>query len=119
MPSQGSQGSQGQTGPLCLPLVKYSYATVSSDNVAPIPWIHLSSKQNLVAVFDTLRLQSSQGQITEQSVLKVMKGPETMVPVLKESLPWSFKITDLAIMTGNPVPGETRISGTESEAGRQ
>ena len=77
-----SQGSQERVGPLCLQLAKYSYATVSTEHIAPIPWIHLSSRDNLVAVFDILRFQSSQGDITESTILKVMKEAEVMVDIL-------------------------------------
>ena len=77
-----SQSSQERVGPLCLQLVKYSYATVSTGHVAPIPWLHLSRQHNLVVVFDTLRAQSSQGDITESTTFKIMKEAEVLVDIL-------------------------------------
>ena len=82
MPSESSQDSS-QIGPLCLPLLKLSYATVSDGNISPIPWTHLSSKTDLWAIFDTVRMEDSQGQVSTQRLFKVIKEPEVMVFSLK------------------------------------
>ena len=78
MPSQGSQ-PLSQSSPLCLALLKFSYATVSNDNVVPIPWIHLSSKNALFAIFETSSVQLEDGRTAERQKFKVLKDPEIMV----------------------------------------
>ncbi|ETI19351.1 hypothetical protein G647_09183 [Cladophialophora carrionii CBS 160.54] len=77
MPSQGSQ-PLSQSSPLCLPLVKFSYATVSNDNIVPIPWIHLSSKNALFAVFETSPVHLEDGRTEDRQKFKVLKDPEVM-----------------------------------------
>ncbi|RMZ90094.1 hypothetical protein DV736_g2655, partial [Chaetothyriales sp. CBS 134916] len=71
-----SQGSQG--GPLLLDLAKYSYATLPMNSVAPVPWIHISNTVSLVALFETRRSLSVQGDVQEKSIFKVLKDPEIM-----------------------------------------
>jgi hypothetical protein len=78
MPSPGSQESP-ILGPLCFPLLKLSYSTVSNDSISPIPWIHLSSKHNLLAVFEIIRSQDSRGQFAESRMFKIMRDPEIVV----------------------------------------
>ncbi len=78
MPSQGPQ-PLSQSSPLCLPLLKFSYATVSNDNIVPIPWIHLSSKNALFAIFETSPAQLEDGRVEERQKFKVLKDPEIMV----------------------------------------
>ncbi len=78
MQSQGSQDSSSN-GYLTLSLSKFSYATVSEDTVAPIPWIHLSSKGNLDARFENVALPDQFGQIQEQRKFRVINGNEIMV----------------------------------------
>lgn len=77
MTSQAPQFSQ--SSPLCLSLVKFSYATVSNDSVVPIPWIHLSSKNALFAIFETCSVQLGDGRTEERQRFKVLKDPEVMV----------------------------------------
>ncbi|EXJ53907.1 hypothetical protein A1O7_09243 [Cladophialophora yegresii CBS 114405] len=77
MPSQGSQ-PLSQSSPLCLPLLKFSYATVSNDNIVPIPWIHLSSKNALFAIFETSPVQLEDGRTEDRQKFKVLKDPEVM-----------------------------------------
>ncbi|KAJ9613936.1 hypothetical protein H2200_002072 [Cladophialophora chaetospira] len=78
MPSQGPQPLSSQLSPLCLPLLKFSYATVSNDNIVPIPWIHLSSKNALFAIFETSPVQLDDGRTEERQKFKVLKDPEIM-----------------------------------------
>ena len=68
-----------QSSSLCLTLLKFSYATVSNDNVVPIPWIHLSSKNALFALFETSLVQLEDGCTAERRKFKVLKDPEVMV----------------------------------------
>lgn len=77
MSSQGTQ--KLSSSPLCLPLLKFSYATVSSESIAPIPWIHLSSKNSLFAVFETSPVQLENGCVEERQKFKVLRDPEVMV----------------------------------------
>ncbi|KIW99174.1 uncharacterized protein Z519_00837 [Cladophialophora bantiana CBS 173.52] len=77
MPSQGSQ-ILSQLSPLCLPLLKFSYATVSNESIAPIPWIHLSSKDALFAIFETSPIQLEDGRAEERQKFKVLQDPEVM-----------------------------------------
>ena len=81
MTSQYSQISSPSLGPLSLPLSKFSYATVAEDTIAPIPWIHLSTRGDLFAVFETIRVHHSSETIQEQSRFKVLKDPEMMVRI--------------------------------------
>ncbi|KAL2428537.1 hypothetical protein ABEF91_008803 [Exophiala dermatitidis] len=76
MSSQGSQ--KLSSSPLCLPLLKFSYATVSNESIAPIPWIHLSSKNSLFAVFETSPVQLENGYVGERQKFKVLRDPEVM-----------------------------------------
>ena len=80
MPSQGSHGSQKLSqSPLCLPLLKFSYATVSNESIVPIPWIHLSSRNALFAIFETSPTQLEDGRTEERQKFKVLRDPEVMV----------------------------------------
>jgi hypothetical protein len=78
MQSQYSQDSSF-SGPLSLSLSKFSYSTVPEDSNSPIPWIHLSSKGNLFAVFEKCRSWDQQGQLHDQSRFRVRNGAEIMV----------------------------------------
>ena len=78
MQSQGSQDS-AFNGYLNLSLSKFSYATVSEDTVAPIPWIHLSSKGNLFARFENVSLPDPFHRHQEQRKFRVINGKETLV----------------------------------------
>ncbi|EXJ76380.1 uncharacterized protein A1O5_00888 [Cladophialophora psammophila CBS 110553] len=77
MPSQGSQ-LLSQSSSLCLPLLKFSYATVSNESIAPIPWIHLSSKDALFAIFESSPVQLEDGRTEERQKFKVLQDPEVM-----------------------------------------
>ena len=78
MQSQCSQDSFS-AGPISLSLSKFSYATVSEDSNAPIPWLHLSSKGNLFAVFQNGRTLDRLGHHQDQSRFRVVNGTEIMV----------------------------------------
>ncbi|KAK5050623.1 hypothetical protein LTR84_003905 [Exophiala bonariae] len=79
MPSQPlSTFSPPFPSPSCLPLNKFSYATVSSEHIAPIPWIHLSSKSGLFAIFEASPTQLENGQLENRQKLKVLRDPEVM-----------------------------------------
>ena len=78
MQSQSSQDSSF-SGPLSLSLSKFSHATVPEDSNAPIPWVHLSSRGNLFAVFEKCRSWNHQGQLHDQSNFRVTNGAEVMV----------------------------------------
>lgn len=67
------------SGPLSLSLSKFSYSTVSEDSNAPIAWVHLSSKGDLVGVFEKFRSLDLQGQLHDQSRFRVTNGAEIMV----------------------------------------
>jgi hypothetical protein len=64
---------------MCLPLYKFSYATVSAESIAPIPWIHVSGKNRLFAVFETTLVQLDDGRVDGRQKLKVLQDPEVMV----------------------------------------
>ena len=85
MPSQGAQ-PLSQSSRLCLPLVKFSYATVSNDNIVPIPWIHISSKNSLFAIFETCPVELDDSRTERRQRFKVVKDPEVMV--LDRPLDW-------------------------------
>lgn len=77
MPCQGSQKLSQSS--LCLPLYKFSYATVSAESVAPIPWIHISGKSRLFAIFETNPVQLDDGRFEDRQKFKVLQDPEVMV----------------------------------------
>lgn len=80
MPSQShSTFPPPLPSPACLPLTKFSYATVSNEHIVPIPWIHLSSKTGLFALFETSPTQLEDGQLEDRPKLKVLRDPEVMV----------------------------------------
>lgn len=66
-------------GTLRLSLSKFSYATVSEDTHAPIPWIHLSSNGSLFATFENGHVQNEFGQYKELRRFQVINGSETLV----------------------------------------
>lgn len=68
--------------PSYLPVTKFSYATVANDSVAPIPWKHLNPITGLVAIFETLYCQNSDGTVQRQLKFKVTLGNETLVSSL-------------------------------------
>ena len=74
-----SNSQSSSANPVYLALVKFSYATVPMDNVAPVPWTHISSKRDLVAMFETVRTRSHDGTIEERKKFKVLRDPEVMV----------------------------------------
>jgi hypothetical protein len=78
MASPGSQHA-AQLAPLCLSLHKYSYATVSNESIAPIPWIHLSSKTTLFGIFETVPVQLEDGSSEDRQKFKILNDPEVMV----------------------------------------
>lgn len=80
LPRPSHPGSQQQSqSPLCLPLLKFSYATVSNESIAPIPWIHLSSKNALFAIFETSPTQYGDGRTEERPKFRILQDPETLV----------------------------------------
>lgn len=86
-------------GPVCLPLLKFSYATVPMDSVAPVPWTHLASKNNLFAMFETARTRGLDGQVEERKKFKVLRDPEVMV-ILQSQCPVSFIVSPTVGRTG-------------------
>ena len=74
-----SNSQQSSTGPVCLSLLKFSYATVPMDSVAPVPWTHISSKRDLFAMFETARTRNLDGSVEERKKFKVLRDPEVMV----------------------------------------
>ena len=78
MQYQGSPDSFS-SDPLSLSLSKFSYSVVPEDSNAPIPWIHLTSKGNLLAVFQNCRTWDYLGHPQDQSRFKVSNGTQTMV----------------------------------------
>jgi hypothetical protein len=79
MASIPQRPTQGVAQPQVFPLAKFSYATCSADLNGPINWTHLPDRDNLHAVFDHVRVQTTSGQVSEKTVLKVVRGPEIMV----------------------------------------
>ena len=77
--SQASNSSSQVVGPISIPLVRFSYATVAVDSITPIPWTHLSSYGNLFVAFDTVRVHREDGVIEEHSELKIVNGAERLV----------------------------------------
>jgi hypothetical protein len=65
--------------PICLSLHKFSYATVSNESIAPIPWLHISTKNELFAVFETNCTQLGDGRVEQRQKFKVLRDPEVMV----------------------------------------
>ena len=78
-PSQASNNSSQAVGPVSIPLVRFSYATVVVESTTPIPWTHLSSYGNLFVAFDTVRVHREGGVIEEHSELKIVNGAERLV----------------------------------------
>jgi hypothetical protein len=76
--SQGSQGSFS-SGRTVLPLSKFSHATVHGESIAPIPWFHIGKSDNLLAVFEFLRVEESRGQVKDVKKFKVLYDPEVLV----------------------------------------
>lgn len=75
-----SQASQTLSpSPLCLSLVKFSYATVPNESIVPVPWMHIPGKNNLFAVFEIYLAQCDDGRPVERQILKVLRDPEVMV----------------------------------------
>jgi hypothetical protein len=74
-------------GSICLPLVKFSHATVPISSVAPVPWIHISSTRELFASFDTLTIKNSNGTNEERKKFRVLRDPEVMVTILASLAP--------------------------------
>lgn len=66
-------------GPTCFPLAKFSHATVSGDLVKPIPWIHLSDKGHLHAVFEEDSRPSQLDNANGNTQLKILADPEVLV----------------------------------------
>ncbi|KIW80176.1 hypothetical protein Z517_06791 [Fonsecaea pedrosoi CBS 271.37] len=77
MPSQ-TTANISQSFPLCLPLEKFSYATMPNESILPIPWIHLHSKDTLFAIFETGPVQLEDGRVEERQTFKVLHDPEVM-----------------------------------------
>lgn len=73
MPSQISQLPESQ-GLIVLPLAKYSYATVSADYTAPLPWTHISENK-LFAVFVTTRTQVA-AEIEDQQRFRIVRDSQ-------------------------------------------
>lgn len=75
----GSRSSSN--APILLPLVKFSYAKgpMNVDSSAPVHWTHLTSKNNLFAIFQTTRSRNIDGSLEERTKLKVLQDPEVMV----------------------------------------
>ena len=74
-----SNSQQSSAGPICLSLLKFSYATVPMDSVAPVPWVHISSKNNLFAIFEAARTRRIDGTVEERQKFKILRDPEVMV----------------------------------------
>lgn len=64
---------------LTLPLAKFSFATTSQGYRAPIPWTHLISENNLVAIFELTPSQNSRGSQTLRHRFKIINGQEILV----------------------------------------
>lgn len=77
--SQASNNSSQAIGPISIPLVRFSYATVAAESTTPIPWTHLSSYGNLFVAFDIIRVSREDGVIEEHSELKIVNGAERLV----------------------------------------
>jgi hypothetical protein len=60
-------------------LVKFSHATVPLGSVAPVPWVHISSKRELFASFDTVTSRDSTGISEERRKFRILRDPEIMV----------------------------------------
>jgi hypothetical protein len=45
----------------------------------PVPWTHISSKNNLFAIFETSRARRIDGGVEERQKFKVLRDPEVMV----------------------------------------
>lgn len=72
--------------PICLPLQKFSYATVYNNSSAPLPWIHVVSQGDIFAVFETKRTLSSDGSTKDTRRFKIVQDPNIKVGILLGSL---------------------------------
>ena len=78
MPSRKSQEAQFPA-PTVLPLAKYSYATVSAEHNAPLPWKHVSER-DMYAVFAMARAQTSAG-VEETQRFRIARDAQGSVAV--------------------------------------
>lgn len=66
--------------PSTLALAKFSYATTSTERVAPVNWTHIAGDTGLFVVFERVRICGVSTQNTsERRLLKVQKGLDTLV----------------------------------------
>jgi hypothetical protein len=106
---------QSSAGYICLSLVKYSFATVSIESVAPVPWVHVSSKNNLFAIFETAKTRRLDGTIEERPKFKVLRDPEIMVTFLIQMC-WKCVSSHLL---GRSRPGSTGTGSSASDNPRK
>lgn len=64
---------------LTLPLAKFSFATTSRGYTAPIPWTHLISDNNLIALFELSLSQDLQGSQAPNHRFKILNGQQLLV----------------------------------------
>ncbi len=77
--------STGPNGPVSLPLHKISHCTTPSVRAQHMEWKHSPNRDDMFAVFDTMRSKDISNRVTEHRVLKLICGSDQMV-----SLPFFF-----------------------------
>ena len=64
--------------PLSLPLFKLSFCTTPTVR-ANLVWTHLPQRDNLFAVFDCVSQKDAEGFMTQQKILKLVRGGDLLV----------------------------------------
>lgn len=66
--------------PLVLPVLKFSYATSSTERSSPLGWTHLSGGADLVVIFEHVKTTDPRtGQTQDTRYFKVQRGLEVLV----------------------------------------
>lgn len=65
--------------PTCLPLHKFSHATVLQNSAGHLPWKHIVSQGDIFAVFETVRTLNADGTTKDSNRFKVLQDPNIMV----------------------------------------
>lgn len=69
---------------ICMPLAKFSYATVHTGNTGPIPWTHLASQDDLFLLIGPVNVENPRGTSETRWKLKVLQDPNFHVSCQRE-----------------------------------
>lgn len=64
---------------ITLTLAKFSFATTSYEYALPLPWTHLMSENNLLAIFELCSSQISVGSQIQNHRFKILNNSEILV----------------------------------------